>query len=261
MPEGHTIHRKVVDQGPHLIGHVLAVSSPAGRLRSQAVAVDGRRLETMDAHGKHLFYRFAGRRVLHVHLGLEGRFRHHRMPATEVPPPRRDCVLRVSGPEFTFDLSQPKICEVVDEITARRIAGRLGPDPLRQDGDRYEAVRRLETFDGAVGVALLDQSLVAGIGNAYRAEILFAHHMHPERPASSLSADEWAGLWDTAQTMLTKGVEDKGEIITVDPRDFKVRDRRPTYVYGQRLCARCGSRIRSWDLQGREAWACETCQT
>ena len=242
------------------MGHVLTVTSPAGRLRSQAAAIDGRLLQTMDAHGKHLFYRFEGRRTLHVHLGLEGRFRHHRQPAVAVPAPRRDCVLRVSAPNFTFDLSIPKICEVIDEVTARRVEAALGPDPLRADGDRDEAVRRWSTYDGAVGVALLDQSLVAGIGNAFRAEILFAHHMHPDRPAGSLTSDEWAGLWDTAQAMLRKGVEDKGEIVTVDRRDFKVRDRRPTYVYGQRMCAHCGSRIRSWDLQGREAWACETCQ-
>jgi endonuclease-8 len=214
----------------------------------------------MDAHGKHLFYRFEGRRVLHVHLGLEGRFRHHRMGPGETPPPRRDCVLRVAGPTFTFDLSQPKICEVIDELTARRAESVLGPDPLRDDGDGAEGVRRWSAFDGPVGVALLDQSLVSGIGNVYRAEILFAHHMHPERPAASLSPGEWRGLWDTAGVMLAKGVADGGEIVTVDRRDFKVRDRRRNYVYGQRLCAHCGSGIRSWDLEGRVAYACEACQ-
>ncbi len=109
-------------------------------------------------------------------------------------------------------------------------------------------------------MALLDQSLVAGIGNVYRAEILFAHGMHPERPAWSITSGEWDALWRTAVRMLRAGVRDRGEIITVDRRDFKVRDRRRTYVYGQRMCARCGSSIRKWDLLGRDAWACETCQ-
>jgi endonuclease-8 len=260
LPEGHTIHRQLVDQAPHLVGHALTVSAPGGRLGTQAAAVDGRVLDAMDAHGKHLFYRFAGRRVLHIHLGMDGRLRHHRAAAGQVLPPARGCVLRVSGPTFTFDLSAPRICEVTDEITARRTEATLGPDPLRADGDRDEAIRRWSGYDGPVGVALLDQSLAAGIGNVYRSEILFAHRMHPERPAASLAAGEWAALWDTAAVLLRKGVDDKGEIITVDRRDLKVRDRRQTYAYRQRLCAHCGSRIRSWDLQGREAWACETCQ-
>jgi endonuclease-8 len=106
----------------------------------------------------------------------------------------------------------------------------------------------------------LDQSLVSGIGNVYRAEILFATGIHPERPAADVTADEWAAMWAAAVRMLRAGVRDRGEIVTVDPRDLKVRDRRRTYVYGQRMCARCGSAVRKWDLSGRDAWACETCQ-
>lgn len=260
VPEGHTIRRKVVDQAPHLVGHTLTVTSPSGRLAPLAAAVDARVLESMDAWGKHLFYGFAGRRVLHVHLGLEGRFGHHRVPAAQAVPPRRGVLLRLVGPSLTVDLFRPRICEVTDEVTRRAVVASLGPDPLRPDAEREEAVRRLAAFDGPVGAALLDQSRLAGVGNVYRAEILFAHGMHPERPAATLSEEEWVGIWETAARMLGAGVRDRGEIVTVDRRDFKVRDRRQTYVYGQRLCAHCGSRIRSWDLQGREAWACETCQ-
>jgi endonuclease-8 len=261
VPEGHTIHRKVLDQSPALVGHVLRVSSPSGRLADRAAAVDGRRLEGMEAWGKHLFYFFEGRRVLHVHLGMDGRFRHHRTAPAQAPPPRRSVALRVAGPELTFDLSTPKVCEVTDVLAQRRLVAALGPDPIRdEEGDGVEAVARWSAFAGPVGVALLDQSLVAGIGNVYRAEILFAHGVHPERPAATVTAGEWAAMWGTAVRMLRAGVRDRGEIVTVDPRDLKVRDRRRTYVYGQRLCAHCGSPVRKWDLGGREAWACETCQ-
>lgn len=260
VPEGHTIHRKVVDQAPLLVGHRLAVSSPSGRLDAGARAVDGRVLEKMEAWGKHLFYFFEGRRVLHVHLGMDGRFRHHRGDAGPTPPARRGVVLRVAGPALTFDLSAPKVCEVVDVLNQRRIVAGLGPDPIRCDDDGGAVLPVLSTYDGPIGVALLDQSVVAGIGNVYRAEILFAQRIHPERPSGSICAGEWDGLWRTAVRMLRSGVADRGRIITVDPRDFKVRDRRDTYVYGQSMCALCGSRIRKWDLQGRDAWACETCQ-
>ena len=260
MPEGHTIHRKVVDQAPLLVGRPLAVSAPSGRLAPVAAAVDGRNLESMDAWGKHLFYFFEGRRILHVHLGMDGNFRHHRLPARQVPPPRRSVALRVTAPDLTFDLTSPKVCQIIDVIHQRRIVAALGPDPIRDDSDGAAAIPRLATYDGPIGVALLDQSLVAGIGNIYRAEILFANRMHPERPAATVSPEEWDSLWRTAVSMLRAGVRNRGHVITVDRRDFKVRDGRSTYVYGQRQCARCGSPVRKWDLQGRDAWACETCQ-
>lgn len=260
MPEGHTIHRKVVDQAPALVGHELAVTSPNGRFASGANRLDGQLLESMDAWGKHLFYSFAGRKVLHVHLGMDGRFRHHRVPPQKAPPPGRSVWLRAAGPELTFDLSTPKVCELIDPVHQRRIVTSLGPDPVRDDADAARAVSRLGAYDGPVGVALLDQSLVAGIGNVYRAEILFALGIHPERPAASITGEQWSRIWQTARQMLRAGVQAQGRIITVDRRDFKVRDRRQTYVYGQRMCAHCGSTVRKWDLAGRDAWACETCQ-
>lgn len=259
MPEGHTIHRKVVDQAPLMVGRRLVASSPNGRFSSGAADLGGRLLEGLDAWGKHLFYFFEGRRVLHVHLGMDGRFRHHRGPPATARPPGRTTWLRASAPELTFDLSAPKVCELIDVVHQRAIVARLGPDPLRHE-DGLGAFARVRGSGLPIGVALLDQSLVSGIGNVYRAEILYAHGMHPERPASSLDQAEWAALWATAEAMLSAGVRDRGEIRTVDRRDFKVRDRRRVYVYGQRLCARCGSPVRSWDLAGRVAYACETCQ-
>ncbi len=134
VPEGHTIHRKVVDEAP-LVGHPVEVSSPSGRLAPAAAAVDGRLLESMEAWGKHLFYFFAGRRVLHVHLGMEGRMRHHRMAPDLLPPARRSVGLRITGPSLTVDLSAPRVCEVVDVSNQRRIVATLGPDPIRTDDD------------------------------------------------------------------------------------------------------------------------------
>ena len=83
MPEGHTIHRAARRQRRELGGQTLRASSPQGRFAEGAAALDGRRLEGVDAVGKHLFYRFDDGEVLHVHLGLFGRFRHHPAPAPE----------------------------------------------------------------------------------------------------------------------------------------------------------------------------------
>lgn len=261
MPEGHTIHRKVVDQSPWLVGHPLVATSPNRRFESGAAGLDGRLLESMEAWGKHLFYFFEGRRVLHVHLGMDGRFRHHRSAAAADAPAGRNVWLRMAAPALTVDLSTPKVCQVIDAVHQRRIVARLGPDPIRSDDDGGAVLGRLATYDGPIGVALLDQSLVAGIGNVYRAEILFLAGIHPLRPAPSIEEPEWKQLWELSVRLLRKGVADRGEIITVDRRrDFKVRDGRDKYVYGQRQCVHCGSPVRRWDLAGRVAYACETCQ-
>lgn len=259
VPEGHTIRREVVDQSPLLVGRRLAVTSPNRRLAAGAARLDGRILEDLDAWGKHLFYFFEGRRVLHVHLGMDGRFRHHRGLSSDARPPRAGVWLRAGTAEFSFDLSTPKTCEVIDVVHQRAVVDHLGPDPLRGE-DGAAVYPRLAARADSIGEALLDQSLVAGIGNVYRAEMLFAHGMHPERPAGTVDPGEWQALWDSASRMLHAGVRDRGQIRTVDPRDLKVRDGRRVYVYGQRVCARCGSPIRRWDLAGRVAYACETCQ-
>ncbi|MDA8044260.1 MAG: hypothetical protein M0Z30_03335 [Actinomycetota bacterium] len=82
----------------------------------------------------------------------------------------------------------------------------------------------------------------------------------PSWPASAtVTPVEWAGLWETLVVMQRAGV-DAGRIMTVDPGDETVADGRTRYVYKQDRCARCGSPIRRWDLAGRWAYACETCQ-
>lgn len=260
VPEGHIAHFEVVQQAPLLVGHALRAVALGGRFASGAAAIDGRNLRAVDAWGKNLFYFFAGRRVLHAHLGMDGRFRHHRPPPAEGPSRGRRPGLRLEGPELTVDIITPRTCRVIDELEQRRIVASLGPDPLRRDSEGGPVHDRLSGYEGPIGAALLDQSLVAGIGNIYRAEVLFSAGVHPERPAGGITPQEWSAIWDAAVRMMAAGVRDRGRIVTVGPRDARVRDGRPTYVYGQRLCALCGSSIRSWDLLGREAWACETCQ-
>jgi endonuclease-8 len=235
MPEGHTIRRQVVEQAPRLVGRRLSVSSPNRRFESGAARVDGLVLEDLDAWGKHLFYFFGPRAVLHVHLGMQGSFGRRPSPAAWV---------RLAGPELAVDLLHPKTCELIDAVHQRAIVGRLGPDPIRVDDDGGRLAARLAAYPGPIGVAVLDQSVVAGIGNIYRAEILHAAGVHPDRPAGSVTPDEARSIWEAAARMLRAGV-------SAEPR---------TAVYRRRRCGTCGGPVRSWRLVGREAWACESCQ-
>jgi formamidopyrimidine-DNA glycosylase len=119
-----------------------------------------------------------------------------------------------------------------------------------------------------IGQALLDQQILSGVGNVYRAEALFVNGIHPQRAASSLSRAEFDALWQTLASMLRQGVADR-RIITVHPSerngsaDASVETIAPEdafYVYKRDHCRRCGTPIRAWPLGPRRAYACERCQ-
>jgi endonuclease VIII len=261
MPEGHTIHRVALDHTRLLVGHHLAVSSPQGRFVEGAARVDGARLERVTAYGKHLFYEWSTGDIIHIHFGLIGGFTIHPAPA---PPPRETVRLRLTAPGTTVDLIGATICELIDPVGQAAILARLGPDPLRRDGDPERAWPKLQRRASPVGLALMDQSVIAGVGNVYRAESLFVHGIHPEVPARAITHDDWLALWTTLRTWLRQGVKDR-MIITVPPAELGKQRRRlvkgeALYVYKQERCRRCGTEIRRWDLGGRWAYACEKCQ-
>ena len=256
MPEGHTIHRLARDHGQALGGQKLRISSPQGRFSAGAGLIDGLELLATEAWGKHLFYRFTEDRILHVHLGLYGKFWLFTPPA---PDTHRQVRLRMSGDVTGYDLTGPTTCEVLLPEERDAIVARLGPDPIRTDADGGSVLPKLARRRSSIGAAIMDQSVVAGVGNVYRAESLFVNGIHPARPAHTISAGEWQLLWDTLVRMLRAGVRAR-RIVTVDRRDPSVTDGRTRYVYKQDDCARCGTRIRRWDLAGRWAYACETCQ-
>lgn len=147
-----------------------------------------------------------------MHLGLFGRFREHRAPT---PPPRLTARLRLEHAAAALDLSGPSACELIDPLGRERILARLGPDPLRADADPAAFAAALARRRLPVGAALLDQSLVAGLGNVYRAEVMFLCGIAPTREARSLSVAEAACLWHTMSRLL-RDDERLGRIVTVD---------------------------------------------
>lgn len=261
MPEGHTIHRLALDHTKLFGRRELTVSSPQGRFTDGAARLDGHVLGRVSAHGKHLFYEWETGDVVHVHLGLYGRFFMHRAPS---PVPRDTTRLRLEGVEWTADLVGATQCELIDPIGVSAIVARLGPDPIRNDADPEAAWPKLARRRSPIGMALMDQGVISGVGNVYRAEALFVHGIHPETPAHSITHDQWLGLWGSLRTWLRQGVKDR-RIITVPPSEIgKPRSRigrgEALYVYKQPRCRVCGSEIRRWDLGGRWAYACEGCQ-
>ena len=254
MPEGHTIHWLARDHRRWFAGQTPAVTSPQGRFAAGAALVDGERFEDAEAWGKHLFHHYAGGRIVHVHLGLFGK-----MPALDVPPPApRDTVrMRIVGDDRVVDLTGPNVCEVLGSDERDAIVDRLGPDVIRADADPDRAWAALQRRTVPIAQALLDQAVLSGVGNVYRAEVLFVHGVDPELPARELERDRFEAVWSTLRGWMRAAVDER-RIVTVDGAER--RDGRRTYVYRQDRCLRCGTAIRRFDLAGRWAYACPECQ-
>lgn len=255
MPEGHSIHRAARDQRPLLVGQRLAVSSPQGRFAEGSALIDGRTCTGIDAYGKHLLYRF-DEDALHIHLGLFGRFRSDAQPA---PEPRGLVRVRLESPSHVVDINGPNQCEVLDPPGMARLLAGIGPDVLRADADPERAFARITRSRVALGQLIMDQSVMAGIGNIYRTELLWRQQLHPLMPGKALGRAEFDALWAEAARLLAIGVE-LGAIVTVDKpgrgRGYRAR----LNIFKKPRCPRCRGPIRRIEIAARSAYLCDTCQ-
>lgn len=267
MPEGHTLHRLARRQQKLFGGQEVRVSSPQGRFDDGAALVDGMVFARAQAWGKHLVqtYRDGDRsRLVHVHLGLYGAF-------TEVPVPMGAPVgqvrMRIQGEQVGTDLRGPTACELFTPADLDALLARLGPDPLRRDAQPERAWRAISRSGRPIGALLMDQKVMAGVGNVYRAEILFRAGIDPLRPGKSLQQNEFDDLWNDLVALMKVGVR-RGLMHVVRPADdhgapsYAV-DRPRTYVYRRagEECRICGTPVLTTELEGRNLFWCPGCQT
>lgn len=262
MPEGHTLHRLARLHQRRFAGQPVGVSSPQGRF-TDAALVDGRVFRRASAWGKHLFHHYDGGPIVHVHLGLYGTFREQRAPMAA---PVGAVRMRIVGDEYGTDLRGPTACDVIDEAQESAILDRLGPDPLRSDADPALAWVRISKSRRAIGALLMDQSVLAGVGNVYRAELLFRHGIDPYRPGRDIDEDEFMQAWTDLVDLMKVGVR-RGRMIVIRPEDdhgaSAYGPKRPrTYVYRRAAepCRLCGTPIRSAEMEGRNLFWCPGCQ-
>ena len=267
MPEGHTIHRLARDHRPLLVGRPVTATSPQGRFATGAQMLTGRVVEDVEPYGKHLFYTFAGDLLLHVHLGLYGTFA---VGQGHAPEPRGALRLRMvvqdeAGGRW-IDLRGPTACELFTPSDRDAVVARLGPDPLRRDGDPARAWARISASRTAIGALLMDQSVLSGVGNVYRAEALYRAGLSPFRPGREVPERIWTEMWGDLRGLLRAGVR-AGHIVTTARED---RDRRSGparlsdrfYVYRRQglPCRRCGTQVRTEVMVGRNLYWCPVCQ-
>jgi endonuclease-8 len=269
MPEGHTLHRLAGELTAVFGGSRVRVGSPQGRFADSAAQLDGALLVDADAWGKQLFIRFEGERLVHVHLGLYGTFDVHG-DVEEVPGPIGQVRLRLARPGAYADLRGATTCALVTAAERAAVVAKAGPDPLRADADPERAWTRVSRSTAPIGTLLMDQSVLAGVGNVYRAEVLFRHRIHPLRPGRTLRRTQWGAIWDDLVVLMGEGVL-TGRIDTVRPEHTPEAMGRPprvddhggeVYVYRRtgQPCHVCGAGVRTEVLGGRNLFWCPRCQ-
>ncbi|MDK1474408.1 zinc finger domain-containing protein [Streptomyces sp. 549] len=305
MPEGHTIHRLAADLSERFAGRPARASSPQGKFSDGAALVDGRVLARTDAVGKHLFLGFqafqafqgfqrcqgptgptpaaSGRAEaesadpdadldadldwVHIHLGLFGKLGFGPAPA---PPPTETVRLRLLNSTAYADLRGPTACALLNEAEKQAVSARLGPDPLRADADPDRAWARVSRSRTSIAALLMDQKVIAGVGNVYRAEVLFRHGVDPYRAGRDLDRGLWQAMWTDLAALMREGVR-HNRIDTVRPEHTPEAMNRPpraddhggeVYVYRRNAmpCHVCGTEVRTAELGGRNLFWCPGCQ-
>ncbi|GAA0242528.1 Fpg/Nei family DNA glycosylase [Saccharothrix mutabilis subsp. mutabilis] len=265
MPEGHTLHRLARLHHRRYAGRAVEVTSPQGRF--DASTVDGRVLRRAEAHGKHLFHVYGRDAIVHVHLGLYGTFTESEHPVLD---PVGQVRMRLVGETHWTDLRGPTRCEVLTDVEVKALRARLGPDPLRRDADPERAFAKITKSRQPIGALLMDQSVLAGVGNVYRAEVLFRHGVHPLTPGHEIDRALWDDLWSDLVVLMRAGVK-VGRIDTVRPEHLPEvtgraprRDRHGGEVYVYRRaglpCLLCGTPVAMAELVGRNLFWCPACQ-
>jgi endonuclease-8 len=267
MPEGHVTHRLAKELARRFAGDDVEVSSPQGRFADAAKLLDGSPLVGAEAYGKHLFIDFGADRLVHVHLGIYGRLTIDDPPPL---PPVGQVRLRLVGPRAWADLRGAAACELFTGADRAALLARLGPDPLRRGAKPDRAWQRVHASRAPVAGLLMDQGVVAGVGNIFRAEVLFRHEVDPFLPGRDLPDDVWQAMWDDLRALMRAGVR-VGRIDTVRAEhDPSVTGREPrrdrhggeVYVYRRagQPCHVCGTPVATRVLAGRNLFWCPTCQ-
>jgi endonuclease VIII len=253
MPEGHTIHRLALDLTRVFAKAPVRVSSPQGRFEG-ADALDGKVFTRALAIGKHLFLEFKDARV-HIHLGLFGKFKPQKLPSTARPSVR----LRIETQAHVWDLTGPTQCARIDAEAFAALRSRLGADPLSSAARPAATWRKVSASKRSIAALLLDQSIIAGIGNVYRAELLFLVGVHPETPGRLLTKEKFDALWKLSRKLLAGGVK-ANRIVTVIGASSRAPKREALYVYKQRYCRVCSVPVVQGTNATRTIFHCPHCQ-
>jgi endonuclease-8 len=292
MPEGNEIHRWAERHMAAFGGRAVRVDGPQGRFTDTAV-IDGQKLQQVMAVGKHLGYDFGKDRILHVHLGLQGDFTEGSGPLPAVRGALRlrmwnaAAVKKPAGPDESkphrwyseddgtdnlspetvawVELRGPMDCSVYTQEMWEKLLQRLGPDPLNGDGAE-KFVEKVKKSRKAIGELLMDQSVAAGVGNIFRAELLFRAKLNPFAPGKEVEESTLRSIWKDAGVLMKAAMVDRRIVTTkASDRPHKtgpVLKEETHYVYRRqgRPCFVSGTKILTKVVAGRNLFWCPVCQ-
>jgi endonuclease-8 len=267
MPEGDTLFRTAAGLRPYLVGRPVRAARATGG--AQVGRLVGATVDSVDTIGKNLLLRFSNGLELRTHLRMNGTWHRYRPGERwRRPAARAVLVLEVEGAvAVCFDAPVVELFEARAEALHPALAP-LGPDLLGTEFDAAEAVQRLREpgrAEATIGEALLDQRVMAGVGNVYRSEILFIEKVDPFATVASLDGATLERLVATARRLLLANVGRSRGPERSTTEGAREAGGAPLWVYGRagRPCRRCGTPIRSASL-GRElprtVWWCPSCQ-
>jgi endonuclease-8 len=257
MPEGHTIHRAARDHHKALAGQKLTIQSPQGRFAEGARQLTGEICTAVEAFGKHLIYRFDTGNSLHVHLGLFGKIRKNTLPLEQTKGAVR---VRLISKSHFIDINGPSICEVLATEELKRLIDRVGPDVLRSDADPDLAYEKIRKSNSSIGSLIMNQSVMAGIGNIYRTEILWRQAVHPETPGKMIDKQTFDRIWNDAKALLTLGVKHNAIITKEGASKSQGKYRECVNIFAMESCPVCKDEICRLEINGRRAFVCQNCQ-
>lgn len=266
MPEGHTVHRIANAFEQEFKGKPVTVDSPQGRFTASAKLISGKKLLSATAVGKQMFLHFEGSRIVRIHLGIYGKYRweHGNAKAFLKEPVKGEVRVRFYNSSTLTELRGPTVCEVIDQRQMNEVLNRLGPDPLNPDdgSQRQRFIGNIQKSKTAIGLLLMDQKVVSGIGNVYRAELLFRAGINPYLAGNRLSEEQLHELWDDSVALLKVGVK-TGFMITREElfeKNPAKEDRNFVYKREGRPCRVCETKVSLAIEGGRKLYWCSRCQ-
>jgi len=259
MPEGDTIFRSAATLRPAIEGRAIE----SARARDGVVdceVLEGNAIAAVDSRGKHLLMHLASGHALHSHMGMTGSWRLYRPEQPWQKPERYAAlVMRIAGLDVVC--FSPKLLELLTANQLRRHAhlNRLGPDLLADDFDAPGAIARFRAHNRLpLGEAVMNQSIVCGIGNVYKSELLFLQGLDPFAATAEFTDDELVALLENARTLMRRN-------LARGPRQTRFRgDGRRLWAYGRsgEACYKCGGpiQLRRQGEAGRTTYWCPECQ-
>ena len=274
MPEGDTIHRVAATLqraiGGQIVTRFESVLPKLTRVDADA-PLRGRTVDRVEARGKHLLIWFSGDLVLRTHMRMNGSWHIYR-PGERWQRPHRDMRIVIETAAMHAVAFTVPVAEFVTshELANHDVVAELGPDPLSDHFNAEEAIERMQAHgDVEIADVLLDQTVIAGIGNVYKSEVLFGARVNPFLKVSQLTRDQLGTIVDIATRFMRANVVDSTQAGTVAYSGMRRTTGRANpseglWVYGRagRPCRRCGTLI-SRRKQGpfvRSTYWCPRCQ-